>query len=78
MVAQLQRDSYDNCSDNEDIVSCEWEKELFLNSSDPPLIKKVEDEYESLDRIEQGGITYLKISLDDIFNFSDVVITFLQ
>ena len=31
-----------------------------------------------MDRIEQGGITYLNIALDEMFNMSDIVITLLQ
>ena len=38
----------------------------------------VEDKYEALDRLEQGGITYLNMALDEMFNMSDVIITFLQ
>ena len=63
MVAQFQRDSYENCSDDEDIVSCEWTEEIFRKSSDTALIKRVEDNYEALDRLEQEGITYLKIDI---------------
>ena len=49
-----------------------------MKSSDPDLIKRVEDKYEDLDEIEQGGITYLDFYLDEMFNMSDVVITFLH
>ena len=78
VVAQFQRDSYDNVNDNEDIVSCDWRKELFVNSLDPALIEKVQDKYEALYGFEQGGITYLKISLGEMFNMSDVVINLLR
>ena len=46
-----------------------------MKFSDPALIKRVEEKYEALDGLEQGVITYLNISLDDIFNMSDVIIT---
>ena len=46
-----------------------------MNSSDTTLIKRVVDNYEELDRLEKGGIAYLKIALDEVFNISDVVIT---
>ena len=49
-----------------------------MNSLDTAIIKRVEDKYEALDGIEQGGITYLDFSLDEMFNMSDVVITLLQ
>ena len=48
-----------------------------MNSSYLALIKRAEDKYEALDGIDQGGITYLKIALDEMFNMSDVVITSL-
>ena len=78
VLDQFQRDSYDNCSNDKDIVSCEWMKEIFVNNSDPALIKKVKGKYGKLYRIEQGGVTYLNISLYEMFNMSDVVITLLQ
>ena len=40
-VAQFQRYSYKNCSDNEDILSCEWTKDLFVNSPGPALVEMV-------------------------------------
>ena len=49
-----------------------------MNSLDTAIIKRVEDKYEDLDEIEQGGITYLDFYLDEMFNMSDVVITFLH
>ena len=75
MISQFQRDSYENFSDDEDIVSCEWTKDIFMNYSYPDLIKRVEDKYEAMDGLEQGGIAYLKIALDEMFNMSDIVIT---
>ena len=78
MVAQLQRDSYENFSDDEDIVSFEWTKEIFINYSDTAPIKRVEEKYESLVVIDQGGIIYLNITLDEMLNMSDLVITSLQ
>ena len=38
----------------------------------------MEDKYDALDGLEQWGITYLNIDLDEMFNMSDVVITSLQ
>ena len=77
VVNQFQRDSYENCSDDECIVSCEWTKEIFINFSYTYIIKRVEEKYEALDGLEQEGIAYLKIAFDDMFNMSDVVITSL-
>ena len=78
VVAQFQRDSCKNWSEDKDIISCEWPKELFVNYSYPALIKMVEDKYEALEGIEQGRITYLNISLDEMFITSGVVITSLH
>ena len=41
-------------------------------------IKRIEEKYKTLDEIEQGGITYLNISFDKIFNMSNFVITSLH
>ena len=41
-------------------------------------IKRIEEKYKTLDEIEQGGITYLNISFDKIFNMSNFVITSLR
>ena len=49
-----------------------------MNSSDPAFIKRLEDNYEALGRLEQGVIACLKIALDEMFNMSDVVITLLH
>ena len=49
-----------------------------MKSSDPAHIKKVEEKYEALYGIEQGGVTYIKISLGEMFDMCDVVITSLQ
>ena len=49
-----------------------------MNSPDTDLIKRVEEKYEAMDRLEQGVVTYIKIALDEMFNTSDVIITLLQ
>ena len=78
VVSHLQRNPYKNCNDDKEIVSCEWTKELFVISSDPALIKRLQEKYEALDGIQQGGIIYHKIVIDDMFNTSDVIITSIQ
>ena len=52
VVNQFQSNSYKNCNDDEKISSCKCMKELFLNSFDPTLIKRVEDNYEVLYGLE--------------------------
>ena len=53
----FQRDSYDHCVDDEDIVSCEWNLEFFVTSFNSALINMIEEKYKNLDDIEQIGIT---------------------
>ena len=55
-----------------------WAKELFINSTSPSLIKRIESKYDTIKGLEEGGITYLKIALDEMFDMSDIVITLLQ
>ena len=78
VLSQIQGDSYDSCNDDEDIISCEWMKELFLESSDPSLIKKVRQKYEALYGIDKQWVTYRKVALGEMFNISDVFITLIQ
>ena len=51
VVYQFQRDYCKNFNEDEDIVSCECTKEIFVKSSDTTLIKMVEVKYEALDGI---------------------------
>ena len=71
----FQRDSYDHFVDDEDIVSCEGTLEFFVNSCHGALIKSIEEKYETLDKPEQGGIMYLKIAFDHMFNMRNFFIT---
>ena len=78
VVAQSQRYSYANYNKDKDRISCDCTNERFLNSSDPTLIKKVKEKHEALDGLEQGGITYLNIFLDEMLNMSDAITNSLQ
>ena len=78
LVSHFQQDSYKNCNDDKDIINCECTKLLLLKSLDHDIIEKSEEKYEAMDGIDQEEIIYLKISLDKMFNMSDVVITSLQ
>ena len=49
-----------------------------MNSCGGALIKSIEEKCETLDELEHGGITYLNISLSDMFNMSNVVINYLH
>jgi hypothetical protein len=56
----------------------EWVKELLTNSCDINLVKRIDKKFDCLAEYEQGGITYLKIALDEMFTMSDMVIMLLQ
>ena len=49
-----------------------------MNSCNGALIKIIDRKYKNLDEIEEGGIMYLKIEFDKMFNMSNVVITSLH
>ena len=52
-----------------------WLKDLLINSSEPNLLERVTEKFEKLDSLAQGGITYLKYMLDEMFCMTnDVVI----
>ncbi len=73
-----QRDIFDWCTDEDNLTSMEWVKEFLTNSCDINLVKHIEEKYNQLFEYEQGGITYLKIVLDEMFTMSNMVITSLQ
>jgi hypothetical protein len=53
-------------------------KELLTNSCDINLVKRVDEKSDQLYEYEQGGITYLKIALDEKFTMSNMVIMLLH
>jgi hypothetical protein len=69
-----QRDTFDWSCDENDLTSMEWAKEFLTNSCDVNLVKRIEEKYDYLAEYEQGGITYLKIALDEMFTMSNMVI----
>ncbi len=60
------------------MTSIEWVKEFLTNSCDINLVKCIEKKFDQLFEYEQGGITYLKIALYEMFMMSNMVITSLQ
>jgi hypothetical protein len=56
----------------------EWAKSLMMNSCDALLIKQIDKKFENLSLFEQGGVTYIKLSLDKMFTISNTVVTTLQ
>ena len=77
-VCAWQRDTFDWCTDVDNLTSMEWVKEFLTNSCDINLVKRLDEKFEQLFEYEQGGITYLKIALDEMFTMSNMVITLLQ
>ncbi len=56
----------------------EWVKEFLTNSCCINLEKLINEKFAQLYEYEQGGITYLKIALDEMFTMSNMVVTLLQ
>ncbi len=50
----------------------------LMNSCDVILIKRIDKKINELDLYKQGGITYPKIVLDEMFTISNNVVTTLQ
>jgi hypothetical protein len=73
-----QRDTFDWCTDENNLTSLEWVKELLTISCDLNLVKRINKKFDCLAEYEQGGITYLKIALDKMFTMSNMVIMSLQ
>jgi hypothetical protein len=63
-VCAWQRDTFDWCTDEDNLTSMEWVKEFLTNSCDINLAKRIDEKFDQLFEYEQGGITYLKIALD--------------
>jgi hypothetical protein len=77
-VCVWQSNTFDWCTDDNDLTSMEWVKELLTNSCDINLEKHIDEKFGQTYEYEQGGITYLKISLDEMFTMSNMVVTLLQ
>jgi len=72
-----QRDSFDYAC-TKDLTSMEWAKSLMMNSCDVLLINRIDEKFDELDLYEQGGATYIKIALDEMFTINNTVVTTLQ
>ena len=61
----------------EDMTSSDWFKGLPVNLSEAALLQRVDEKFQQLKPLEQGGITYLKFLLDEMFCMkNDVVMAF--
>ena len=72
------RNTFDWCVHDNDLTSMEWVKEFLTNSCDINLVKQIDEKYDCLAEYEQGGITFLKIALDEMFTMSNMVVMSLQ
>ena len=72
-----QRDSL-NYASLEDLTSMEWAKTLMMNSCDALLVERIDEKFEDLRQDEQGGVTYIKLALDEMFTGSNTVVNTLQ
>jgi hypothetical protein len=76
-VCAWQRDTFDWCNNEDDLTSMEWVTDFFTftNSCAINLVKCLDEKFEQLFEYEQGGITNLKLVLDEMFTKSKMVIT---
>ena len=77
-ICLFQKDTNNTAGNDEDLTSATWLKELMVNSSETSLTQKVDENFEKLGVMEQGGITYMKISLDEMFYVTQDAATVLQ
>ncbi len=56
----------------------EWAKSLMMTSCDLLLVDRIDEKFDELDLYEQGGVTHIKIALDEMFTISNTVVTTLQ
>jgi hypothetical protein len=56
----------------------EWAKTLMMNSCDSLLAERIDEKFEDLRQDEQGGVTYIKLALDEMFTVSNTVVQTLQ
>jgi hypothetical protein len=56
----------------------EWAKSLMMNSCDVLLVDRIDDKFDELDLYKQGGVTYIKIALDEMFTICNTVVATLQ
>ena len=56
----------------------EWAKSLMMNSCDVLLVDRMGKKFDELDLYKHGGVTYLKIALDEMFTIGNTVVTTLK
>jgi hypothetical protein len=56
----------------------EWAKSLMMSPCDVLLVDRIDKKFNELDLYKQGGVTYIKIALDEMFAISNTVVATLQ
>jgi len=56
----------------------EWAKSLMMTSCDVLLVDRIDEKFDELDPFEQGGVTYIKIALDEMLTISNIAVATLQ
>ncbi len=72
-----QQDSFDYAS-LEDLTSMEWAKSLMMKSCDALLIERIDKKFKNLSLYKQGGVTFIKLALDEMFTISNTANATLQ
>ena len=70
-IFKWQRD-FNGHSDDVDHVSSIWIKDMLTSSMDPELWRQVDKQYSQLDHYKQGGISFFKIVVDNVFKMSSM------
>ena len=60
------------------MTSIDWVKDLMANSSEAELKQRVDEKFEKLKSLKQGGITYLECMLDGMFCMKNNVVAALH
>ena len=60
------------------MTSSDWMKGLLLNLSEATFSQRVDNNFQQLEPLEQGGITYLRFLLDEMFCMTNDVVTALK
>ena len=65
-------------ADEEEMDSSDWVKDLLVNSSEAALLHHVDEKFQQLKPLNQGGITYLKFLLYEMFCMTNYIVAALQ
>ena len=60
------------------MTSSDWVEDLLINLSEAALLQRVEEKFQQLEPLDQGGTTYLKFLLDEMLCMANDAVTALQ